>query len=290
MINEKVLEKAVFELIKKAETSLPRDVESKLRESYRQENNKLAKIQLNEILKNIKLARENSLPICQDTGMLTFYVSLGERADTTPIEIENAIRKALKKATEKIPLRENLVDSVTRKPRNSNIGFREPEIHFEFVPKKEGIQITVMPKGAGSENVTAFTVLSPNENEDKIKNFAIKKIQEAGARPCPPIILGVGIGGSSEMAMRLAKFALLRSLKKKNKDKNLAKMEERILNEANKLNIGVMGLGGKTTCLKVSIEKADSHTASLPIALSISCWATRRASVEIFKNNKTKFF
>jgi len=285
----KDMEKIIFEIIRRAETSLPRDVENKLKEAYKSEKNQLAKIQLNEILKNIKTARKNSMPICQDTGLLSFYVSMSERAGISPTEIENAIKNALRKATGKIPLRENLVDSITRKPRNSNIGFREPEMHFEFVPKKGSMQITVMPKGAGSENVAAFTVLNPNDGEDGIKNFAIRKVKEAGARPCPPIILGIGIGGSSEMAMKLAKFALLRPLKKKNKDKDLAKMEEKILTEINNLGIGTMGLGGKTTCLKVSIEKADSHTASLPVALSISCWATRRASVEISKD-KAEFF
>ncbi|MEM4347314.1 MAG: fumarate hydratase [Candidatus Altiarchaeota archaeon] len=277
----------IFELIKRVETSLPRDVEKKLREAYKRETNELARIQLGEILKNVKFARKNSLPICQDTGLLTFYVRLGDETKIT--EIERAIKSAIVIATKKIPLRENLVDAINRKPRNSNLGNKQPEINFEFIPNKREIEISLIAKGAGSENMNSYKNLSPNETTEGIKKFILEKVKEKSKNSCPPIILGVGIGGSSEQAMKLAKIALLRKLDEKNKNREIAKLEEEILNEINKLGIGTMGLGGDITCLKVAIETADTHIASLPIAISFGCWAMRRANVRISSNGKVKF-
>jgi len=285
MTKEKFLVRAISELIRKAETSLPKDVEYKLKEAYKKEKDKLAKIQLEQILQNIKFARKESLPICQDTGLLTFYVKIGEKSNFKIFEIERAIKIATEIATMEIPLRYNLVDAITRKQKNSNVGFGEPEINYEFFQKKRTIEIALMAKGAGSENMVSYANLSTNSGKDEIKKFVLQKVKEAGGKPCPPIILGIGIGGSSEKAMKLAKIALMRKLDDRNKDKKIAKFEEEILREVNKLGIGVMGLGGKTTCLSVNIEKADTHIASLPVAISFSCFSTRRAAIRIFKNN-----
>lgn len=278
----------IFELIKRAETSLPKDVENKLREVYKKEKNELARIQLKQILENIKFARQNSLPICQDTGLLTFYVKFSDKTKVKIQEIERAIKVATAIATEKIPLRENLVDVITRKSRNSNLGDKQPEINFEF-SKGKSVEITLIAKGAGSENMNCYKNLTPNEGKEGIKKFILEKVKEKAKNSCPPIILGIGIGGSSEQAMKLAKIALLRKLNEKNKNREIAKFEEEILNEINKLGIGTMGLGGDITCLKVAIETADTHTASLPVAISFGCWAMRRATLKIFSNGKVKF-
>jgi fumarate hydratase subunit alpha len=289
MIQEKDLTKILVKLIQKAETSLPRDVEEKLKEAYEKEKNSLAKIQLREILENIKFARKNSLPICQDTGLISFYVKIDEEVGVKVSTIKNSLQKAVKISTEKIPLRSNVVNPLTRENTQNNIGFRVPNINITFSKKKDFLEIIAFPKGAGSENMSSFKNLNPTEGERGIKKFILKKVGESKGNPCPPIILGIGIGGSSEQAMGLAKKALLRPLGKKNKNKEIRKLEEEILKEVNKLGIGVMGLGGSTTCLSVNIETAGTHTASLPIAINFGCWATRRASVKIFANGKVKF-
>ncbi len=288
MISEKDLVRALVELIRKAETSLPKDVEEKLKEAYKNEKNPLAKIQLEQVLKNTKLARERQLPICQDTGILSFYLKIGEKANSDVSLIKKAIQEAVKIATEKIPLRENTVDPFTRKNSGNNLGLRMPLIHLEFFPGNY-LKITLMAKGAGSENMSSLKVLKPTDGKKEIKKFVLEKVAEAGGQPCPPIILGIGVGGSSEQAMKLAKLSLLRPLNESIKDKKIAQLEREILHEVNELGIGTMGLGGSTTCLGVNIMIAATHTASLPVAINFGCWATRRATVKISTNGEVKF-
>lgn len=283
MVRESIITETVTELIKKAETSLPEDIEDKLREAYEKEINELAKIQLREILKNIEFAREQYLPICQDTGLLSFYIKMGEKINVKTSTIKKAIQKAVKISTEKIPLRENTVDPLSRENFGNNLGLQQPNIDFEFSlgEGEDFLEITVFPKGAGSENMSAFKAFQPTLGKEEIKKFVLEKVVEAGGKPCPPIILGIGIGGSSEQAMKMAKVALLRPLGQKNKNKNIAQIEQEILKEINESGIGVMGLGKGVTCLGVNIKISGTHTASLPVAINFGCWAMRRATMRI---------
>jgi len=282
MISEKTITEAIVELLRRAETDLPRDVEVALKRAYAKEKSELGKIQLREILKNIKLARKNSIPICQDTGIINFYVGLGTGVIND--NIEDILVNATKLATEKIPLRPNAVDPLTRKNSNDNTGIGIPNIELKILRDRDYIEITALPKGAGSENMCKLRMLKPSDGMEGIKKFVLESVAEAKGNPCPPVIIGIGIGGSSDLATRLAKRALLRKIGEGNVDKEIAELERELERDINRLGIGPMGLGGVVTCLGVNIETSYCHTGSLPVAVNIGCWATRRATVRIYDN------
>lgn len=270
----------LVELIKEAEVSLPKDIEAALKKAYRIEGNKVAKTQLKEILKNVAAARKKGVPLCQDTGLLNFYVKIGENAPLKRRELSEAIIKATEVATEAVPLRPNVVHPVTRKNTKNNVGLGVPQIDFEDV-LGEHIEVTVLPKGAGSDNMARLAMLNPSEGIDGIKAFVLKSIANSGGNVCPPSVVGIGIGGSPDLALRLAKRALIREIGKKSRDRFLSLLEKQLMEEINSLGIGPMGLGGETTCLGVNIESAFCHTGSLPVAVNISCWALRRATARV---------
>ena len=263
---------ATIDILKKAETQLPSDVIDALKQSQIRETSPIAKSQLSAILKNIEIAKERSIPMCQDTGILVFFVELG-RDVHLDFNLEDAIVEGVRRATKIIPLRPNTVDPLTRNNSGDNTGVGLPDIKYEMVDGNK-LTITVAPKGAGSENMSAITMLNPTE-VDSIRNFILTTVLNAGGMPCPPIIVGVGIGGSFDKAARLAKSALLRDID----PQKMTKLEHEILRDINSLGIGPMGLGGDTTALAVHIKTAHCHTASLPVAVNIQCWANRHASV-----------
>jgi fumarate hydratase subunit alpha len=274
MAKNKKLVDSIVSLIKEAETDLPADVESALLRAYRRENSDVGRVQLKEILKNT--ARKKNVPICQDTGTLNFYVKMGKDAKYSEKELREAINEAAKIATEKVPLRQNSVDPLSRKSVDGNI----PVIEFEEVGGKR-VEATVLPKGAGSDNMTRLRMLSPSSGLAGIRRFVLESVAAAGGKACPPTIVCVGIGGSSDAVVRLAKKALLRKVGERNKDKELAALEDELEKKINGLGIGPMGLGGKVSCLTVNIEAAPCHTGSLPVAVNLGCWALRRATGKI---------
>ncbi len=257
--------KLTQKLLLEAETRLPLDVKRALRTALRKEKSKLARLQLKTILDNVVLAEKEGLPACQDTGFLEFYVEANPKDF---LAIEKGIKAGVAKATKFIPLRPNSVGALTRKPLNGN----EPILHF--IPSKKNC-LTVFVKGAGSENATALFMLPPTAT--KIEEAIILFVKNHAGHACPPVFIGVGIGGNAETALGLAKKALLRD-NEKNSDARVAGMERSLLSKANKLGIGVMGLGGSTTSLGVRIEMTPTHTACLPVAVAINCWALRKAS------------
>ena len=231
----------------------------------------VAKSQLQAILKNIEIAKKHGVPMCQDTGIMIFFAELGTEFQPG-FDLEAAIREAVILATAEIPLRPNAVDPLTRKNSGNNTGTGIPDIHWKLVPGNQ-LKITAAPKGAGSENMSSLRMLNPTET-GSIKNFVLETIVNAGGMPCPPLTIGVGIGGSFDAAARLAKEALLEPL-----DTPMEGLEREILEAVNSLGIGCMGLGGSTTALSVHVKTAYCHTASLPVAVNIQCWANRHASV-----------
>lgn len=263
---------SVVDILRKAQTSLPQDVVDALKKARAQESSQLAREQLDAILRNIEIASEKQIPICQDTGILIFFVDIG-RDLKLDFDIGAAITKGVELATECIPLRPNAVDPLTRHNPGTNIGEGIPDIKYELVEGRQ-LKITVAPKGAGSENMSMIKMLNPTE-VDRIPELIIETVLNAGGRPCPPVILGVGIGGSFDKAARLAKLALLEPTD------NMDGFERGILHDINTLGIGPMGLGGDTTALALHIKKAYCHTASLPVAINIQCWANRHASVTL---------
>ena len=203
-------------------------------------------------------------------------------------KIEDALRKATAKATKKIPLRPNAVDPFTQKNTGDNTGRHVPYIHWNIVPG-DTLEITVLPKGGGSENVSALCMLHPNQGTAELNKFVIDTIINAGAKPCPPTIVGVAVGGGADIAMKLAKEALLRPIGQPNSDPELAKLELELREGANSTGIGPMGLGGKTTVLDVKVDYAHRHPASYPVAVVVQCWAARRASAKISSDGTVEY-
>ncbi len=261
---------ATAKAIRIAEITLPSDVLNRIVAASENETSPVARRELMHILENIRLAEERQAPICQDTGIPVVYLTLPPDIPYTP-DITEAVRRGVREATKSIPLRPNLVDPISRHNTGTNTSADMPAVH---VSAGDRLQVTVLPKGAGSENVSRLKMFTPTE-KDRIPEFIVETALLAGGRPCPPIILGVGIGGTFDGAASLAKEALLEPLDQ------MTPEEEDICRNVNDLGIGPMGLGGKTTCLGVKIKSAGCHTASLPVAVNIQCWAARRATVEV---------
>jgi fumarate hydratase subunit alpha len=258
----------VIDLFRRAETELGDDVLTALKTAYENEDNEIAKMNLRNILDNVEYAKKMGIPMCQDTGLPIVFVDLG-RELSLDFDLKSAIVEGVMKATDQIPLRPNAVDPFTRKNPGNNVGLGMPQINVEIVEGDE-LKIAVMPKGAGSENCSALRMMLPHE-VDRIKDFVVEVVKRAMGKPCPPVFVGVGIGSTFDGSAKLSKKALLRDVTK------MDEFELEILEAVNDLGIGPMGLGGKHTALAVLVEKAYCHTASLPVAVNIQCWANRRA-------------
>ena len=274
MIGQEKVKETVCQLFKEAVTTLPADVESALRKALREEEDEIALLNLKAILENIKIAKKKRIPICQDTGLPIVFVKMG---NVKVEKLYEGIREGVKLATSQVPLRPNVVDPISRENTGDNTGKMIPQIDLELVDT-DFLEIAVMPKGFGSENNNRLRMGLPSEGLEGVKDFVIETVIRAGGKPCPPIIVGVGVGGSSDLALKLAKKALLKKIGERNKNKKIAELEESILEEINRTGIGPMGLGGKTTALDVKIETAHTHTAGLPIGVCIQCWASRHAT------------
>ncbi len=284
-MNEKELSDAIAELIKIASTELPADVVNALRKA-RENEVEPARTQLSAILKNIELADNEKKPICQDTGTQTFFVKVG--ADFPYIGlIKKSIEEGVKKATEEIPLRGNAIDIISGKT-SGNVGMHIPYIHWEICEGNE-CEIIAFPKGGGSENMSALKMLKPSEGMKGVKKFILEQVVRAGGNPCPPTVVGVGIGGGADIAMEIAKRSLLRPVGKRSEIKEIAEIEEELIDAINSTGIGPMGLGGNTTVLDVHIEVAARHPASLPVGVVVQCWADRKAGMKINAEGEIKW-
>ena len=277
-------EDIVVRLIRLASTKLPADIGWALEAAAGWETGEIAYSQLGAIMENAKKAEFLGRPMCQDTGLPIFYVS--GKFDSS---VKGEIERAVKRATEELPLRPNLVDPITRENTGDNTGFSSPFIHFDPTDD-DFLEISVLPKGAGSENMTRLAMLNPADGIEGIKRFVIDSVLDAGGRPCPPSIVGIGIGGTSDVCVSMAKEALLLPLSARNPDKSIAALEDELFMKLNESGLGPMGLGGQTTVLGVRIKKAGCHTASLPVAVNIGCWATRRATVRIYNDGRAPEF
>jgi fumarate hydratase subunit alpha len=269
----------IVKLIRKAETELPDDVTMALKNAYMIEEG-LAKTQVATILDNIRISRESQRPMCQDTGIQSFYVSLGVDSPYRA-EISKLITAGVKVATKEIPLRPNTVDPLTGVNHQDNTGHYIPDITWELV-SGDKVGITAFPKGGGSENMSRLGLLKPSEGLQGVKNFIVNTVINAGGQPCPPTIVGVGIGGGAALAVKIAKKALLRPVGCHHTNPSVAMIEKEMISQLNASGVGPMGLGGITTVLDVKIEVAHRHPASLPVGLVIQCWANRRASLLLY--------
>jgi len=274
----KDIERGIIECIKKAETQLPADVIDALKKAYEIEEG-VAKTQIAAILENIDLAKTSQRPMCQDTGIQTFFVDVG--IDFPYVQqLKTCITNAVKTATKTIPLRPNTVDPFTGENHKDNTGNYIPYITWDITNGSD-VTITAFPKGGGSENMSKLGMLKPGVGLEGVKDFVVEEMRKAGGQPCPPTVVGVGIGGGADLSLKLGKKALLRPVGVRNKNTDMAKMETELIKRINDSGIGPMGLGGKTTVLDVHVEVAHRHPASLPVGIAVQCWADRRAVMVI---------
>jgi len=277
-MNHEKIKKGIIQLIKKSQTELPKDVIYALKKAYKSETG-IAKKQLNSILKNIELSKKTKHPMCQDTGIQTFFVNVGVNSPYIS-EIRDLIVTSVRIATDEIPLRPNTVDPISGINNMDNTGDYIPIINWNLIDGDD-IEITALPKGGGSENMSKLSMFKPEVGIEGIKDYIVEEMIKAGGNPCPPTIVGVGIGGGADLSLKLGKKSLLRPVGNRNSNKEIAKIEEELIDRINKSGIGPMGLGGKTTVLDVHIEKAHRHPASLAVGISVQCWADRRAKMII---------
>ncbi len=224
---------------------------------------------------NARVAREEHIPICHDTGIAIFFVEIGQDLRIRNCFIIDAINDGVRKGYKEGYLRKSVVDPITRR----NTGDNTPAIIYTELVPGDKLKISFMPKGAGSENMSAIRMLRPTEGVEGIKSFVFDCVQRAGANPCPPVVIGVGIGGDFEKAALLAKKALLRPVGSPNAKLELASLEEALLRTVNKTGIGPEGLGGKVTAMAVHVESFPCHIASLPVAVNINCHAARHKTI-----------
>jgi fumarate hydratase subunit alpha len=270
---EKVTE-VVRQLCIDANYYLGNDIKNKLIEAREKEDWNIAKGILDQIIENANIAKNEDMPMCQDTGVTCVFLEIGQDVHFTGGSIEEAINEGIRRGYNEGFLRKSVVkdplDRVNTKDNTPGM------IYYDIVPGDK-VKITVAPKGFGSENMSQSKMLKPSDGLQGVKDFVLKVVKEAGPNPCPPIIVGIGIGGTFDKAATIAKKSLIRPLEIRNSNPFYANLEEELLNEINNLGIGPQGFGGRTTALAVNIETFPTHIAGLPVAVNINCHATRHA-------------
>jgi fumarate hydratase subunit alpha len=270
-INVKLITEKVKDLCMRANTDLGEDVLQAFDRAIEGEESPLGVEILRELKENARIAKEENVPICQDTGFAVAFVELGQDVHLVGGDLNEAIQEGVRQGYRDGYLRKSICHPFTR----ANTADNTPAIlHTEVVPGDK-VKVIVAPKGGGSENMSRVIMLTPSDGIEGIKRFVVQRVKESGSNPCPPTIVGVGIGGTFEQSALLAKKSLFRSLGSKNPDPELDKLEREILTEINKLGIGPQGLGGRTTSLAVHILMMPCHIASFPLAVNIQCHAHR---------------
>lgn len=274
-ISYKKIEETCKTLYIESLKDLPPDVRTALQEAYEKEKLESGKEILKTLIKTVSTADNEKLLICQDTGIPVYFVKIGNQIRFDGVRMEQAIRKGTERATLEHPLRSSIVNTLTRKNHGTSTGNQVPVIHYEFVDG-EKLEILIVPKGSGSENMSYLKMLTPAEGIDGIKKYVLECVFESGANPCPPTIIGVGLGGSADKCAALAKKAAAREVGSANPDPEVRKLEEELYDLVNQMGIGAHGLGGNTTALSVQIEVADTHMTCNPVAVNMMCWPARR--------------
>lgn len=274
---EKIID-TVKELCIESNYYLGDDIRNGLKDSIEKEEYPLANDVLKKIYLNADIARDNNMPICQDTGMACVFVELGQDVHITGGSLEDAINEGVRRGYEEGFLRK----SVVKDPLNRvNTKDNTPAIIYYDIVKGDKVKITVAPKGFGSENMSRIAMLKPSDGIEGVKKFILETVENAGPNPCPPMVVGVGIGGTFDKAAYLAKKALLRPIDQSSEIEFYKELEEELIEKINKLGIGPQGFGGRTTALGINIEVYPTHIAGLPVAVNINCHATRHKEREV---------
>ncbi len=278
-IEASAIAQEVARLFQQANFVLGEDVVAALKRAQQMEESPLGKEALSLILENARLAEQELLPLCQDCGMAVVFLEIGQEVHIVGGDLYAAVEEGVRQGYSQGYLRESIVN----KPFSARVNTRDNTpavIHTEIVPGDQ-VKITVMPKGAGAENMSRLAMLKPNDGRNGVLDLAVRTVDEAGASPCPPLIIGIGIGGTSEKAMLLAKKALLRPVTIPNPDPEIAELEKEILSRVNDSGIGPLGFGGRTTALAVHAEVIPAHIASLPVAVNLQCHSARHREVTL---------
>ncbi len=278
-LSSSIITETVRELFLRANVYLPEDAEKAICDACEKESCPIAASALRVARDNLKAARENEMAICQDTGMAVVFAEIGNRVAITDGLFEDAINEGVRRAYKDGYFR----CSVTSDPLFSrvNTGDNTPAVIHTRIVEGDKIKITVAPKGFGSENMSRIKMMNPGAGKDAVIKFVCETVKEAGGNPCPPVVIGVGIGGTFDYAAVLAKKALARDISSRNPDERYAALEDEILTELNKLGVGAQGFGGDVTALGVNIEYFPTHIAGLPVAVNVNCHVARHAEAVI---------
>ena len=278
IINSDEIIAAVEKMCIDANCNLNDDIKNALIQGEESESSEIAKSVLKDLLKNAEIAERKQVPICQDTGMAVFFVEIGKDVHVEGLNINDAINEGVRRGYTKGYLRKSVVaDPLDRVNTNDNT----PAVIYCEYNDGDKIKITFAPKGFGSENKSSLKMLNPSDGEEGIIDFVEETVKKAGANPCPPMVVGVGIGGTMDKCAQLSKKALTRTIDSENPIPRYREMENKLKDKLNRLNIGPAGFGGKTTVLGVNIEVYPTHIAGLPVSVNISCHATRHGVCEI---------
>ncbi|GAB3057499.1 fumarate hydratase [Salinicoccus sesuvii] len=262
----------VARICQEANYDLGEDVVNAFKQSMKTEKSEAGKSILNQLIANADIATSNRVPMCQDTGVSVFIVKLGQDCHITGGSLQNAINEGVKKGYDEGYLRYSIVDDPLNR---KNTGDNTPAvIHVELV-EGDGFEVQMSAKGGGAENMSAMKMLTPSAGIEGVKKFILDTVREAGPNACPPLVIGIGIGGNFEVAPYLAKKSLFRPVGERHKNSELANLEEELMIEVNKLGIGPQGMGGSTTAIDIKVETAPCHIAALPIAVNLNCHASR---------------
>lgn len=276
-IDSKVITKEIKKLCIEGNIYLGDDVIKSFKENLEKEKSDLGKDILNILIENAQIAKETHIPLCQDTGMAVFFVEIGQEVMIKGDTLTDAINKGVSEGYTKGYLRKSVVSPITRINTEDNT---PAIIHYEMV-KGDKIKIQYAPKGFGSENMSQLKMLKPSDGIEGVKEFIVKTVSEAGPNPCPPIVVGVGIGGTVDKCAQIAKKALFRDIGTHSEDEMIADLEKEMIKKINDLGIGPQGLGGNTTALAVNIETFPTHIAGLPVVVNINCHSARHKQVII---------
>ena len=284
-----LVEDTCRELYIKSLKEIPPDIVDAIREAAARETTEVAKRIFSHYIESIELGQKNGMIVCQDTGIPIFWVDIGGNLRLDGSRLTDAITRGTERATREHPLRSSIVSPLNRENRQTSTGDRIPVIHYDFTANSNELDILFMPKGSGSENMSVLKMLVPADGVNGIKKFVIENVVGAGAKPCPPTIVGIDIGGSSELCMALAKQAPARPLGPKNPDPQLAALEEELFAAINQTGIGPQGLGGNTTALAVHIESAWTHITCNPVAVNMQCWRAERRRATLTPDGNVRY-
>jgi tartrate/fumarate subfamily iron-sulfur-dependent hydro-lyase alpha chain len=288
-LNYQIVEDAAKETYIRALCDLPPDVRVALKRAAEKETNPTAKEVFKAIFKTIKVADENKTLICQDTGLPIYIVKIGSQFPWNGFEIKERLKIGARRATQDFPFRGSSTHPLTRVNPQTSVGEGLPVVHYDFVGDSDCLDILMIPKGSGSENMSKMHMFYPADGISALKKFVIDTVFETGANPCPPGIIGVGIGGTADLVMKLAKEAIARPVGQRHHDPRIAAMEEELEEAINMMDRGPMGLGGKISTLGVHIETAYTHITQNPIAINTQCWPARRSRAKIYPDGRVEY-